>query len=165
MYDIETSSLFDTFLGTAMTGPLADLDIVLPPVTVITSTWGAWRNAFPQTTVLVERLALGRDYNLRETRDSRGPIFPIGDVDPRLPVHEDIVGVVSPNGTPVAFPRATALAALRQGQKVEYGEVQLVLMADGLRAIAMNGSDVPSHDAYWFAWSQFHERTEIWTVY
>jgi hypothetical protein len=112
MYDIETHSVFDTFLGKAVTGPLADIGLQLEQVTVITADWGSWQDAYPNTTVLVEALALGRDFNLRETRDARGPIFPIGDVDPRLPVHEDIIGTVVADGTPVAFPRATAVAAL-----------------------------------------------------
>lgn len=162
MYDVETNSLFDTFLGTAVTGPLADLDVVLPPVTVITSTWGAWRDAFPNTTVLVEELALGRDYNLRQTRDARGPIFPIGDVDPRLPVHEDVIGVITPSGVPIAFPRASAIAALKQGQSVEFEKVSLVLLADGVRAMGVDGDTIPSHEAFWFAWSQFHGGTEVW---
>jgi len=162
MYDVETNSLFDTFLGTAVTGPLADLDVVLPPVTVITSTWGAWRDAFPETTVLVEELALGRDYNLRETRDARGPIFPIGDVDPRLPVQEDVVGVISSTGQPIAFPRSSAIAALKDGRSVEHSDVTLVLFADGLRALTADGQQVPSHEAYWFAWSQFYDDTIVW---
>lgn len=163
MYDIETLSLFDTFLGKAVTGPLAQIDLKLDPVTVITSDWGTWRATYPDTTVLVEALALGRDYNLRETRDARGPIFPIGDVDPRLPVHEDIIGVIAADGTPIAFPRTTAIAALRSGQGVAFKDVELVLSAGGLRAIGLDQQDLPSHEAFWFAWSQFHSNTDLWS--
>ncbi len=162
MYDVETNSLFDTFRGVAVTGALADLGVILPPVTFITSTWGAWREVYPETTVLVEELALGRDYNLRQTRDARGPIFPIGDVDPRLPVHEDVIGVITPSGVPIAFPRASAIAALKQGQSVEFEKVSLVLLADGVRAMGVDGDTIPSHEAFWFAWSQFHGGTEVW---
>ncbi|MEM9783218.1 MAG: DUF3179 domain-containing (seleno)protein, partial [Pseudomonadota bacterium] len=93
MYDVETYSVFDTFLGTAVTGPLQGLQ--LKQATVITSDWGAWKEAHPNTTVLVEELALGRDFDFRNGRDANGPIFPVGDVDPRLPVHEDIIGVIT----------------------------------------------------------------------
>ena len=87
MYDIRTHSVFDTFLGHAVTGPLAKRGVKLKQVTVVTTDWGTWRKAHPETTVLVEALALGRDFDFRNGRDADGPIFPVGDVDPRLPVH------------------------------------------------------------------------------
>ncbi|MEL6197724.1 MAG: DUF3179 domain-containing (seleno)protein, partial [Pseudomonadota bacterium] len=110
MYDIETYSVFDTFLGKAVTGPLAEKGVQLEQATVITTDWGTWKREHPETTVLVERLALGRDFDFRNGRDANGPIFPVGDVDPRLPVHEDVIGVVTGSGTPVAFQRSTAFA-------------------------------------------------------
>ena len=105
---------------------------------------------------------MGRDFNLRETRDANGPIFPVGDVDPRLPVHEDVIGVVTASGTPIAFPRATAAAALAAGQSVAFENVQLELSAGGLRAIGSDGAEIASHQAFWFAWSQFYSETVLW---
>lgn len=162
MFDINTYSIFDTFKGHAVTGPLADAGIHLPQISVITTTWGDWRAAHPQTTVLTEDLALGRDYNLRETRDAKGPIFPIGDVDPRLPLHEDIIGVTTASGQPVAFPRSTALLTLRNGSRVTFENVELVLDAGGIRATDQTGADIGSHQAFWFAWSQFYPETVLW---
>ena len=162
MYDIETHSVFDTFLGKALTGPLADMGLQLEQKTVITTTWGSWRRAYPNTTVLVEALALGRDFNLRETRDRNGPIFPVGDVDPRLPVHEDVVGVIAADGTPVAFPRAAAIAALSSGQSVFFKGIVLEMFAGGVRAQDISGEELKSHQAFWFAWSQFHPKTFLW---
>ena len=98
MYDITTQSVLDTFTGKAVTGPLHERGIALKPVSVVTTSWGAWKAARPETTVLVEALALGRDFDFRNGRDANGPIFPVGDVDPRLPVHEDVIGVVAPSG-------------------------------------------------------------------
>ncbi|MGB5864895.1 MAG: DUF3179 domain-containing (seleno)protein [Sulfitobacter sp.] len=162
MYDIETYSVFDTFLGHAVTGPLAEIGLQLEQATVITADWGTWRATYPDTTVLVEALALGRDFNLRETRDANGPIFPVGDVDPRLPVHEDIIGAITANGIPVAFPRATAAAALAAGQEVAFENIRLESFAGGMRAVGSNGEAVTSHQAFWFAWSQFHSSTVLW---
>ena len=162
MYDIETHSVFDTFLGRAVTGPLAEIGLELDQATVFTATWGEWRTAHPDTTVLVEALALGRDFNLRETRDANGPIFPVGDVDPRLPVQEDVIGVLTAKGTPVAFPRATAVAALTAGQSVAFENVRLELSAGGLRALGSDGAEIASHQAFWFAWSQFYAETALW---
>ena len=117
MYDITTHSIFDTFLGKAVTGPLAEIELQLEQATVVTSNWGSWKKTYPETTVLAESLALGRNFDFRNGRDANGPIFPVGDVDPRLPVHEDIIGAVTSSGKPVAFPRAAVYLALQEGKK------------------------------------------------
>ena len=162
MYDVETYSVFDTFLGHAVTGPLAERGLKLEQATVITTDWGTWKAEHPETTVLVEELALGRDFDFRNGRDANGPIFPVGDVDPRLSVHEDVIGVVTASGRPVAFQRTAALVALRQGQVIAFENVRLELDAGGIRAVDADGSDLGSHQAFWFAWSQFHPGTALW---
>ncbi|MEM6903887.1 MAG: DUF3179 domain-containing (seleno)protein, partial [Pseudomonadota bacterium] len=162
MYDIQTYSVFDTFLGHAVTGPLAEKGVNLEQATVVTTDWGTWKEKYPETTVLVERLALGRDFDFRNGRDANGPIFPVGDVDPRLSVHEDVIGVITASGQPVAFQRSTAFAALKDGAEIAYENVRLELDAGGIKAVDQDGADLGSHQAFWFAWSQFHPTTELW---
>ena len=162
MYDIRTHSVFDTFLGKAVTGPLAEKNLQLKQAAVITTDWGTWKRAHPETTVLIEALALGRDFDFRNGRDADGPIFPVGDVDPRLPVHEAVIGVVTASGTPVAFQRSKAFLALTAGQEIVFENVRLVLEAGGIKAVDADGSDLGSHQAFWFAWSQFHPGTALW---
>jgi len=162
MYDINTYSVFDTFLGKAVTGPLAAKGVQLKQATVVTTDWGTWKRAHPETTVLVEDLALGRDFDFRTGRDANGPIFPVGDVDPRLPVHEDIVGVITASGKPVAFQRTAAFAALTNGEEIAFENVRLRIEAGGIKAVGADGSDLGSHQAFWFAWSQFHPGTALW---
>lgn len=164
MYDVVTHSVFDTFRGNAVTGPLAEKGVVLKQASVVTTDWGTWKEAHPETTVLVESLALGRDFDFRNGRDANGPIFPVGNVDPRLSVHEDIVGVITASGTPIAFPRAETFLALKAGKKVEYESIQLVLDSGGIRAVDAEGNDVGSHQAFWFAWSQFYPDTKLWPL-
>ena len=162
MYAVNSYSVFDTFLGTAVTGPLAEKGVALEQASVVTSEWGAWKAAHPETTVLAEELALGRDFDFRNGRDADGPIFPVGDVDPRLPVHEDVIGIVTASGTPVAFQRSAAMVALQRGAKISVENVRLVLDAGGIKAVDADGSDLGSHQAFWFAWSQFHPDTVLW---
>ncbi|MEM6309387.1 MAG: DUF3179 domain-containing (seleno)protein [Pseudomonadota bacterium] len=162
MYDLTSWSVFDTFLGKALTGPLADKGITLDQATVVTTDWGTWKKAHPGTTVLAEYLALGRKPDFRNTRDANGPIFPVGDVDPRLPVHEDVIGVLTASGKPVAFQRAPAVLTLRAGKDIAVENVRLVMDAGGIRAVDADGSDLGSHQAFWFAWSQFYPETELW---
>jgi len=164
MYDITSYSVFDTFLGKAVTGPLAEINLQLEQATVITAQWGAWKDAYPETTVLIEELALGRDFDFRNNRDADGPIFPVGDVDPRLPVHEDVIGVITASGKPVAFPRSTAFLALQNGDEITFENIRLELVAGGIKAVDADGSDLGSHQAFWFAWSQFHPGTALWPM-
>ncbi|MEO0783408.1 MAG: DUF3179 domain-containing (seleno)protein [Pseudomonadota bacterium] len=162
MFDLETFSVFDTFLGNAVTGPLEKKGVVLDQASVVTTEWGTWKEAHPDTTVLVEALALGRDFDFRNGRDANGPIFPVGDVDPRLSVHEDVIGVVTASGTPVAFQRSKAFTALSQGQEIVVENVHLKMDGGGIKAVDADGRDLGSHQAFWFAWSQFHPGTALW---
>ncbi len=162
MYDLNTNSIFDTFLGRAITGPLAEKQLTLKQTTVITTDWATWKQQHPETTVLLERYALGRNPDFRNGRDANGPIFPVGDVDPRLSVHEDVIGAVTESGKAIAFPRGSALLALMHGEEIAFENINLELNAGGIKAVDQDGSDIGSHQAFWFAWSQFYPMTELW---
>ncbi|MGX9355346.1 DUF3179 domain-containing (seleno)protein [Roseobacteraceae bacterium S113] len=164
MYDIETYSVFDTFLGHAVTGPLAKRGIALEQASVVTTDWGTWKKDHPDTTVLLERYALGSNPDFRNGRDANGPIFPIGSVDPRLPVQEDIIGAITASGKPIAFQRSAALKAIAQGDEVAFENVRVIRDGGGLRAVDEAGADLGSHQAFWFAWSQFHPNTHLWRL-
>ena len=164
MYDLVTRSVFDTFTGVAVSGPLRQQGVVLNQATVVTSTWGDWKAAHPETTIIAEDGGIGREYPLDPLRgrDDDGPIFPIGDLDGRLGVHDQIFGVVLGNGTPIAFGVDAAAAALQDGAAVELGGVTLRLDGGGLRAVDAAGNELEGHQAFWFAWSQFMPDTLLW---
>ena len=163
MYDVTTFSAVDTFTGEAISGPLLDAGVRLNQTTVVTSTWGAWREAHPDTTIIAEDGGIGRSYprNPLGGRDDAGPIFPVGDVDPRLGVHDVVLGVMDADGTPVAFPVGPARLALEAGEEVALAGVALQPDAGGLRAF-IDGAEIPAHEAFWFAWSQFQPQTLLW---
>lgn len=165
MFDLHTFSVFDTFLGVALSGPLQDEGYVLEMVGVVTSTWGEWKEAHPATTIVAEDGGIGRIYPLDPlgSRDADGPIFPIGDVDPRLPVQEEVLGVVTPDGTAVAFPVAQARTAISAGRQVSLAGVRILPDGSGLRAELDDGTPLVSHQSFWFAWSQFQPDTVVWT--
>ena len=167
MYDLHTSSVFDTFLGTALSGPLQDEGYELEMISVVTSTWGDWKGAHPDTTIIAQDGGIRRFYTLDPLggRDDAGPIFPIGDVDPRLPVQEQVLGVVTPDGVPVAFAVAQARAAIDAGTDVTLAGVRLVVDGGGLRAELEDGTPIASHQSFWFAWSQFQPETLVWTPF
>ena len=163
MYDLVSRSVFDTFTGAAVTGPMREAGVVLEQAGVVTTTWGEWKAAHPDTTIVAEDGGIGRAYDLEPLggRDDNGPIFPIGDRDLRLPVQEQVLGVILPDATPVAFPAAQARQVLMGGGSVSLAGVELLLDGGGLRATYEN-EPIASHQAFWFAWSQFHPETLLW---
>jgi Protein of unknown function (DUF3179) len=165
MYDLVTKSVFDTFTGAAVSGPLHDANVVLEQATVVVTTWGQWRAAHPATRIVAIDGGIGRTYpsDPLDGRDDNGPIFPTGPTDPRLPVQNEVVGVIAPDGIPVAFDAAQATTALERGGRVEAAGVELFLDGGGLRARSTVGDELAAHQAYWFAWSQFHPGTVVWT--
>ena len=164
MYDLVSKSVFDTFTGEAISGPLRRQGVVLNQATVVTATWGEWRAAHPETTIVASDGGIGRRYPLDPLggRDEDGPIFPIGDVDGRLGVHDQVFGVVLDDGTPIAFPVVAAADTLGGGGAVELAGVTLRLDGGGLRAVDGEGHEIEGHQAFWFAWSQFRPNTLLW---
>lgn len=162
MYDLATESLFEQFAGVAVSGPLRGTS--LPRITVTAATWAAWRAAHPDTT-LVAQDASPIDYqaDFLDGRDDDGPIFPVGDVDPRLPVHARVVGTETPSGTAVAFAEEAAVLALGRGEDVVAAGVRAVL-DQGVLTLrdADDASPLPSFVAFWFAWSQFRPEAVLW---
>ena len=72
-----------------------------------------------------------------------------------------MLGVIDADGTAVAFPVANAVLALQAGAAVELAGVRVAMDGTGIRAF--NGAEeAPSHEAFWFAWSQFHPGTLLW---
>jgi hypothetical protein len=162
MYDLTTGSAIDTFTGEALTGQLAEEGVTLEQVSVVASTWGDWKTSHPETRIVAEDGGIGRTYvdDPLQGRDEAGPIFPVGDVDPRLLTQEKVLGVITPDGTPIAFPVREARLALAEGP-VEF-EGMTLRLEDSIRVYDSNGDEVVSHESFWFAWSQFHPETLLW---
>ncbi|MEO5985689.1 MAG: DUF3179 domain-containing (seleno)protein [Candidatus Limnocylindria bacterium] len=165
MYDLVTGSAINTFTGRALSGPLQEAGLVLEQVTVVVTTWGEWRAAHPDTRIVAQDGGIGRDYPLDPLggRDDDGPIFPIGQVDPRLPAQTQVLGVIGPDDRPVAFAVDQAATALAAGETVSVGGVEVHADGGGLRARTSGGSELAVHQSFWFAWSQFHPGTALWT--
>ena len=76
-------------------------------------------------------------------------------------MHEQVLGVVRDDGRAVAFPVEAASRVLADGGEVSLDGV--VVDTDGAGLVArVDDADVASHQAFWFAWSQFHPDTSLW---
>ena len=62
MYEFHTRSMFDTFTGDAVSGPLREAGVRLPQTTMVTSRWGEWKEANPHTLIVAEDGGIGRSY-------------------------------------------------------------------------------------------------------
>jgi hypothetical protein len=170
MYDVQTESLFDQFRGTAVTGPLRDAGVSLEPVPLAVTTWAEWHAEHPGTDVVDLPDDRGTELGLEtysgdlfERRDAAGPIFPTGERDERLDPQTRVLGVTTPRGVAVAFPVDEARAALEAGVPVRAGGVEVVRDRGGLVARPEGGGpELPAHEAFWFAWSQFRADTLLW---
>lgn len=69
----------------------------------------------------------------------------------------------TPNGLPIAFPVADTRRALEAGEDVVVEGITAMLDGDGIRVVGSEG-ELPAHQAFWFAWSQFHPATVVWTM-
>ncbi|MGH2358414.1 MAG: DUF3179 domain-containing (seleno)protein, partial [Candidatus Limnocylindria bacterium] len=140
MYDLGTVSAFNTFTGRATSGPLREAGVVLEQVSVVSTSWGAWKAAHPETKIVAQDGGIGRSYadDPLEGRDEAGPIFPVGPVDPRLPAQRTVVGVIGPDG-PAAFPLELALETLAAGGQVRLGDLEAVEHGGGLLVRVVGG--------------------------
>ena len=64
MFDLVTMSVFDTFTGEAVSGPLQDAGVALTQTTVTVTTWSEWRAAHPETRIVARDGGIGRQYAL-----------------------------------------------------------------------------------------------------
>ena len=90
---------------------------------------------------------------------------PIGDADQRLGVQDKVIGVVLDDGTTLAFEVAaldSAAEGTADGEVIaELAGVTIERDGGGYRA-TLEGDEVAAHQAFWFAWSQFHPDTLLW---
>ena len=63
MFDKQTQSLWSSIWGKPVIGPLAESGLVLERLSVVTTTWEAWRRRHPDTQVLSLETGHKRDYS------------------------------------------------------------------------------------------------------
>lgn len=100
MYDRATQSLWSTFRGQPVIGPLADKGIELTHLPVVTTTWKSWRTRHPDTLVLSLETGYSRDYRegaaYRDYYATDDLMFPVPGRDTRLPNKAEVLGIALP---------------------------------------------------------------------
>jgi hypothetical protein len=100
MFDEESRSLWSTLEGKPVVGPLAGGSAELKFLPVVTTTWGEWRRAHPDTTVLSIATGFERDYSegaaYRDYFATDRLMFRVPFVDARLGAKDEVLGVLLP---------------------------------------------------------------------
>ncbi len=113
MYDRKTNTLWNQFTGVPAAGPLAGTDFRLELLPVVTTTWGQWVKAHPDTTVLARETGIypGRFYSSEwdsrsiyfHYRESAATMFPVGETSDVLSLKGQVIGLRI-NGEAKAYP-------------------------------------------------------------
>ena len=95
MFDHGTKSLWNTFEGVPVVGPLVGSGLRLTPHAVVTTTWGEWKARHPATTVLSLETGHRRNYAegaaYRAYFSTDALMFQVSRTDPRLKNKEEVV--------------------------------------------------------------------------
>ena len=138
MYDRKTNTLWNQFTGVPAAGPLAGAGIRLELLPVVTTTWGEWLAAHPDTTVLAQETGLypGRFYQPEwddrsiyfNYRENPTTMFPVWRSSDDLPAKGQVIGL-RVKGEAKAYP----LEVLRADTVVndELGGTPLVMVTVG----------------------------------
>lgn len=98
MYDKETQSLWNTLWGKPVIGPLADKDIELERLSIVTTTWGEWKKRHPDTKVLSIETGHKRDYSegaaYKEYFATDDLMFNVPKLDKRLKNKDEVLGLL-----------------------------------------------------------------------
>lgn len=102
MFDEATGSLWSTFEGRPVLGSLVGSGVRLPMLSVVTTTWGAWRARHPATTVLSLDTGHARDYGegvaYRDYFATDELMFSVREIDGRLRNKDEVLAIRGPRG-------------------------------------------------------------------
>jgi hypothetical protein len=117
MFDEETNTLWSSLDGTPAVGPLVGSGLRLSFRPVVTTTWGEWRRAHPDTTVVSLETGYQRDYSegaaYRSYFASDNLMFAVSRMDFRLANKAEVLALRLPGAGDQVEPVAIAADFLR----------------------------------------------------
>ncbi len=168
MYDQATQSLWVTLLGQPVIGSLADQDLTLEHLSVVTTTWGEWRRRHPETQVLSIDTGYSRDYGegvaYQEYFATDELMFNVPELDDRLANKDEILGLLFPEEGDQ--PLAVSAEFLRQRPVYhdQVGSLDLVVLTDPTGANRVYESKGIEFQTYDGDRSVEDEQGQIWAV-
>jgi hypothetical protein len=164
MYDHESESLWSQISARALSGPARGMRLRL--IRSVMTTWGQWREAHPETTVLTRDTGYARRYGhspYGSYPKSRELIFPVPFArryHPKMPT----LGLRLADGTARAYPSEELEAAGGVMEERFGGHAVRVAWDSDSETFAVDAPEpVEVIEGYWFAWSTFHPDTSVAT--
>lgn len=103
MFDDETKTLWSSVQGVPLVGPLAGSGVRLSILPIVTTTWGEWRRAHPNTTALSIQTGFPRDYSegapYREYFSNDDLLFNVSKMDDRLKNKDEVLALRLPSAS------------------------------------------------------------------
>jgi Protein of unknown function (DUF3179) len=134
MYDQATQSLWNTFSGEPVVGPLAARPIRLPRRSVVTTTWGEWRRRHPDTRVLSLDTGYQRDYSegaaYRDYFATDELMFGVPRRDRRLRNKAEVVALVFPERPDETLAVAQEFLLAHPLYHDRLGDIDFVVLTD-----------------------------------
>ncbi len=171
LYDRQSESLWSQIISSAISGPMQGQKLTRIPA--LHTTWQEWLKQFPQTLVLSQSTGYQRNYQTTPYQgynESNDIFFPVSNRDFRYHSKEVVIAI-EVNGLTKAYPfvelaryqKAQQLSVLRDSIAGAEIVVEFNLAARSGRIIDAKGKELPSFQAFWFAWMAFHPNSEVFT--
>ena len=134
MFDHETRSMWNTFEGVPVVGPLVGSGLKLRHRSVVTTTWGEWRRTHPETTVLSLDTGHRRDYAegaaYRDYFSNDRLMFQVAQADDRLDNKDEVVTLLLADAAGTQRPLAIDVELLRDNRvyQTEHAGHRLVVV-------------------------------------
>ena len=134
MYDKKTQSLWNTFLGEPVVGPLINKGIALEHMSVVTTTWKAWKERHPNTKVLSLKTGYRRDYGegvaYKDYFSSDELMFNTPFNDTRLKNKEEVLALRFAEYPDEQLAISTSFLNLRSIYSDKIGDIDFVVLTD-----------------------------------
>jgi hypothetical protein len=184
-YDRQTRSLWYPLSGKAVVGAKADKPVQLKRIVGDVMTWAAWRELWPDTTVLAPDTGYQHDYSTdpytrMQERDGQTVNYyesdlllapdALSDTTGTMADKAEVLGVTLPAGA-LAVPVAEAFAAATDephtfSRESRFGTLHLEVDAQARRIhLTMPGNVRPPQvRLFWYAWRAAYPETIIWRM-
>ena len=134
MYDKKTQSLWNTLWGRPVIGKLADEDIELERMSIVTTTWGEWEKRHPGTKVLSLDTGHRRDYRegaaYNQYFATDKLMFAVPKLDKRLKNKDDVLGLIFVEYADMPFAISSAYLSGNPIYQNKIGEKEFVVFTD-----------------------------------
>ncbi|MEM9022223.1 MAG: DUF3179 domain-containing (seleno)protein, partial [Bacteroidota bacterium] len=168
MYDKATQSLWNTLWGKPVSGPLVGKGIELEALSVVTTTWGAWKKRHPKTTVLSLSTGYRRDYSEGEAyRDyfaTDALMFTTPAQDQRLLNKQEVLSLILPDHPDQPLAISTDYLKRRKLHRDKIGETEFIVLTDRSGASRVYATEGVAFEKWDKSRKLTDESGEQWTL-